>query len=86
MVIVGWILIVLGILAYLAGLVIALMEQFKTLPPIYDIHKAAIDIAGLAKLVESLSKFLQQYAKLSVGIQWAILGLVSIVVGVYLIG
>jgi hypothetical protein len=85
MIIVGWILIALGVLAYIAGLVIALMEQFKTLPPIYDINKAAIDIASLAKLVDSLTKFLKQYAKLSVGIQWAILGLVSIAAGVYLI-
>jgi hypothetical protein len=85
MVIVGWILIVLGVLAYLGGLTMALIEQFKSTPPIYDINKAAIDIASLAKLLDSMAKFLQQFAKLSVGIQWAILGLVSIAAGVYMI-
>lgn len=83
-VILGWILIVLGILAFLGGLAMALNEQFRKKPESPVIAPSA-DIKDLAELVKNLAELLEQFAKLSVGIQWAILGLVSIAVGANLL-
>lgn len=79
-VILGWILIVLGILAFLGGLAMALNEQFRKKPELPVINQS-VDLKDLAELVKNLALLLEQFAKLSVGIQWAILGLVSIAVG-----
>lgn len=77
----GWILIVLGVLAFLGGLAMALNEQFKKRPEPPAIN-SSVDLKDLAELVKNLTLLLEQFGKLSVGIQWAILGLVSIAVGV----
>ena len=78
----GWILIVLGVLAFLGGLAMALSEQFKPKPEARMVaFDNSFDLKSLGELVDKLTKFLEQFAKLSTGIQWAILGLVAIAAG-----
>lgn len=85
--IVGWILIFIGVLAFLGGLAIALNEQFKRKPESPRVKfDRDFDLKSLGELVDKLTKLLEQFAKLSTGIQWAILGLVAIAVGANLIG
>ena len=79
-VVLGWIFVVLGILAFLGGLAMALSEQFKKKPQ-PPVITPSVDIKDLVDLVKNLTALLEQFGKLSVGIQWAILGLVSIAVG-----
>lgn len=83
--ILGWIFVVLGILAFLAGLVIFIRSAFATpqAKPKYTYQSA--DLGELAKLIESLAKLLESFTKLSIPVQWALLGLVMTGVGSYLL-
>ncbi len=83
--ILGWIFVFLGVLAFLAGLVIYIRSAFATpqAKPVYTYQ--SVDLGELAKLIESLSKLLENFTKLSIPVQWALLGLAMIGVGSYLL-
>ena len=84
--ILGWVLVVLGILSYASGLVVFIKEQFFTpaqravLPAF-----AQAELGAIAELVDKIATALEQFSKLSVPVQWALLGLVTLGVGAYLI-
>ena len=83
--ILGWIFVVLGILAFLAGLVIFIRSAFAT-PQARSTYKyQSVDLGELAKLIESIAKLLESFTKLSIPVQWALLGLVMTGVGSYLL-
>lgn len=84
--IIGWILVTLGLASYVGGLASYLKEHFAPtteralLPAGYN-----VDLKVLAELVDKVATLLDKFSKLSVPVQWALLGLVSIGVGSYLI-
>ena len=62
--ILGWIFVVLGILAFLAGLVIYIRSAF-TAPQAKRAHTyQSVDLGALADLIESLSKLLETFSNL----------------------
>ncbi len=83
--VIGWILIVIGVIAFLAGLVMALLEQIKKYS-VKDIpQNRAIDLKDIAEVLKQFAELLKAFKDLSAGIQWAFLGLACIGVGAYLI-
>jgi uncharacterized membrane protein YiaA len=83
--IIGWILIVLGVLAFLA----ALWSFARGIPgvPIYTGHApiSSSDLQAVADILDAIARILENFARLSLSVQWALLGLASIGVGSYLI-
>jgi hypothetical protein len=84
--IIGWILIGLGVISYVSGLAGYLKERFfptterALLPAGYN-----EDLKIIAELVDKVAALLEKFSNLSVPMQWALLGLVSIGIGSYLI-
>jgi len=101
--IVGWLLVILGVLSYLGGLSYTFRVARKDLPEIGPVftglagqfgskpegERDRVDISklleALAKACERLTKVLEAFGKLALGIQWAALGLVAIGFGAYLL-
>ncbi len=84
--ILGSLLVVLGVVSYAVALGILLNEQFfKTrekalLPP-----GVSADIKVIGELLDNLAGLVEKFSKLSVPVQWAILGLANIGIGAYLL-
>jgi uncharacterized membrane protein len=82
----GWILVVLGVLSYAGGLASFIKERFFTettrsmLPGF-----TSTDLKTIAELLDKVATLLEKFSKLSVHVQWAVLGLLTIGVGAYLI-
>ncbi len=85
MITVGWILIVIGIIAFLAGLVMAIKEQFKKTEVKPLPLERAIELKDVAEVLKQFAEVLKAFKDLSAGIQWAFLGLACIGVGAYLL-
>lgn len=83
--ILGWLLIVLGIVSYVTGLVMFVRAQLAR--PVMVTVQALTDanLQVIKEILERLDSMLANFAKLSVPVQWAILGLLNIGVGAYLI-
>jgi hypothetical protein len=83
--IIGWILVVLGVLAFLAGLFgfisAQLTEVIPTNMPVFE----SSDLQVIAELLDKIALVLEKFALLSIPVQWALIGLVSIGVGTYLL-
>lgn len=83
-VILGWILIVLGILSYVGALIAFIKAQFapaeRAFPPIEDIN-----LKGIAEILDKLATVMENFGKLSIPVQWALLGLANIGIGAILI-
>jgi hypothetical protein len=84
-VILGWVLVILGVVSYLVALALLVREQFlkkeeRALPAF-----ESLDLEGIGKLLENLAKAIENFSRLSVPVQWAFLGLVNIGIGAYLI-
>lgn len=82
----GWCLIILGILALLAGLMAFVQVQFfepnrETLLPL-----AKVDLQVIAEILDGIARFLESFTRLSNPVQWAIIGLICIGLGTYLLG
>ncbi len=83
--ILGGVLVLLGIVSYLGALIVWLRSQFVPAPP-----RAAPpefrepDLKLIAEVLDKLAKVLDSFAKLSVPVQWALLGLAQIGIGSYL--
>ena len=82
---IGWILVVIGVLAFLAGLVMAILEQVKKYTVVELPQNRAIELKDVAETLKQLAELLKAFKDLNAGIQWALLGLVSIGLGAYLI-
>jgi hypothetical protein len=82
--IIGWILVVLGILAFLAGLFGFIQAQLAELVPnLLPVFESS-DLEAIAEL-DKIALVLEKFALLSLPVQWALIGLVSIWVGAYLL-
>jgi E3 ubiquitin-protein ligase DOA10 len=83
--ILGWLLVVLGIVSYVTGLVMFVRAQLAR--PVVVSAQALSDpnLEVIKEILEKLDSMLASFAKLSVPVQWAILGLLNIGVGAYLI-
>lgn len=84
--ILGWLLVILGILSYVVALGILVKEQFfkekeKGLLP----AGLSEDIKVISELLQNLAGLLEKFSKMSVPVQWALLGLANIGIGAYLI-
>ena len=86
----GWIIVVIGLLFLVAGLVISLWEAFgdmgRRVEDIVGEQVAASTADGLVKLVRALARLLEAFAKLTVGIQLSLVGLVLIYCGLRVLG
>lgn len=83
--IIGWILVAIGVIAFLSGLVMAFLEQLKKYQ-ISDLPKnRAIELKDVAETLKQITELLKAFKDLSAGIQWAFLGLACIGVGAYLL-
>ncbi len=83
--IIGWGLIVLGVLSYAWALVGFIRsqrpaEESRALPSFGD-----RDLKAVAELLEKISDLLGNFSKLSIPVQWALLGLADIGIGAYLL-
>ena len=83
--IIGWILVVLGILAFLAGLFGFISAQVSVLEPNMLPVFESSDLQVIAELLDKIALVLEKFALLSIPVQWALIGLVSIGVGAYLL-
>jgi hypothetical protein len=79
----GWILIVIGIIAFVSGLVMALKEQFKKVEVVPPPVNRVIELKDVADLLKQLAAVFKAFKDLNAGIQWAILGVACIGVGGY---
>lgn len=82
----GWILVALGVLSYLSGLAAFIKGQFFT-PAEKSSPRglASADVEAVAELLDKLATAFEQFGKLSVPVQWALLGIATFGVGAYLI-
>ena len=85
----GWIVLVIGLLFLAAGLVISVWEAFS------DIVRRVDDIVGgdgaarangLGDLIKAIAKLLEAFAKLAVGVQLSLIGLVLVYCGLRILG
>lgn len=83
--ILGWILVVLGVLAFLAGLFGFVQAQLTQLGPKLLPNFESADLEAIAQLLDKIALALEKFALLSIPVQWALIGLVSIGVGAYLL-
>lgn len=81
----GWCLIILGIVALLVGLVAFVQVQFfdlerGTLPQFVN-----VDLQVIAEILDRIARILENFTRLSIPVQWALIGLVCIGSGTYLL-
>jgi hypothetical protein len=82
----GWALVILGFLSYVPALVVGLITAIKAMRAPAD--RALItgnDLKAVAEVLDKLAKVLDSFGKLSVPLQWALLGMANIGIGAYLI-
>ncbi len=83
--ILGWILIALGVASYVMALV-ALLKALFARPAAKTAHTFDDpDLEPICDLLDQLVKLLESFSKLSIPVQWAILGLLNIGIGAYLV-
>jgi uncharacterized membrane protein HdeD (DUF308 family) len=81
----GWSLIVVGILSLLFGLVAFIQAQFfepdrQSLPQFTN-----FDLQVIAELLDKIARILESFTRLSLPVQWALIGLICIALGTYLL-
>lgn len=81
----GWLLVALGIASYVAGLVTFVRSQLAK--PTRFTAQAITDpnLEAIKEILDQLCRLLESFVKLSVPVQWAILGLLNIGIGAYLL-
>ena len=83
--IIGWVLIVLGVLAFLAALWSFVLGA-PSLPPYPGAAPISNpDLQAIADILDAIARILENFARLSLSVQWALLGLTSIGIGSYLL-
>lgn len=82
---IGWIMVLLGIIAFLAGLFGFISGQVRELIPTNFPVFESSDLQVIAELLDKIALVLEKFALLSIPVQWALIGQVSIAVGAYLL-
>lgn len=81
---IGLVLVGLGIACY----IVALMVYYKTQVADRIVPSRSFsnpDLKTIAEVLENLAKVLEQFGKLSVPVQWGLLGSLNIGIGLYLL-
>lgn len=81
----GWILVVVGILTYAGGFIVSLVMYLKPSGAGSRAIPTGADLHAVAEVLDKLADVLDKFGKLSVPIQWALLGMLNIGIGSYLI-
>jgi hypothetical protein len=85
-VVLGWVLVVLGVLSYLGGLAAFIKGQFFTPAERATVRGlTSTDLEAVAEVLDKLATAFEQFGKLSVPVQWALLGIATFGVGAYII-
>lgn len=85
--ILGWTLVILGGVAYISGVASYIKERFFPQPGERALLPAGIsaDLEAITKLLEQVANVLTTFSKLSIPVQWSLLGLATIALGAYLL-
>jgi hypothetical protein len=81
----GWILVIVGILTYAGGFIVSLVIYLRTSGAGSKALPTGADLQAVAEVLDKLADVLDKFGKLSVPIQWALLGMLNIGIGAYLI-
>lgn len=81
----GWVLIGLGVLTYAAGFVVSIKEYASAPKTKGRAVPGAADLKAIAEVLDKLADVLDKFGSLTVPIQWALLGLLNIGIGTYLL-
>jgi hypothetical protein len=82
--ILGWILVVLGIVSYIVALAILVKQQLlreEKAKPSFE----SLDLGTIGDLLKHLTNAIESFSRLSLPVQWAFLGLMNIGIGAYLL-
>lgn len=81
----GWILVILGVVTYALGFAVSLITYLRAPATQGRALPSAADLKAVAEVLDKLADVLDKFGKLTVPIQWALLGMINIGVGTYLI-
>jgi len=84
--ILGWLLVALGIVSYVVGMI--MFARSQSLKPTTMVSGQSItdpDLETIKEILDKLSAMMESFGKLSIPVQWAILGLLNIGIGSYLL-
>jgi len=81
----GWALVIVGILTYVGGFIVSLVMYVRTAGGQRRALPTGADLQAVAEVLDKLANVLDKFGKLSVPIQWALLGMLNIGIGAYLI-
>ena len=83
-VILGWLLVLLGVVSYLVALAMLVKQQFLKEEKAESSFES-LDLETIGDLLEQLTRAIESFSRLSVPVQWALLGLINIGIGAYLL-
>ncbi len=81
----GWILVILGVGTYALGFIVSVITYLRPSATQGRGLPTAADLKAVAEVLDKLADVLDKFGKLTVPIQWALLGMINIGVGTYLI-
>jgi hypothetical protein len=81
----GWILVGLGVLTYAVGFVVSVIAYVRAPSTQGRALPGTADLKAVAEVLDKLADVLDKFGNLTVPVQWALLGLINIGVGTYLI-
>jgi hypothetical protein len=81
----GWALVIVGILTYVGGFIVSLVTYVRTAGGQSRALPTGADLQAVAEVLDKLANVLDKFGKLSVPIQWALLGMLNVGIGAYLI-
>jgi uncharacterized membrane protein len=81
----GWFLIIIGIAALMIGLVAFVQAQFFDLERSTLPQFVSVDLQVIAEILDRIALILENFTRLSIPIQWALIGLICVGIGTYLL-
>jgi hypothetical protein len=81
----GWVLIVIGLLAFLSGLFGFIQAQFGLNLPVLQPDLSGGELQAIAEILAEIAHILENFVMLSIPVQWAVMGLGCIGLGTYLL-
>jgi hypothetical protein len=84
-VILGWVLIVLGVLTYAIGFIASIIAYLQRPSTQGRALPGTVDLKAVAEVLDKLANVLDKFGNLSVPVQWALLGMANIGIGTYLL-
>lgn len=81
----GWVLVGLGVITYVGAFIVSISEYWNAPQTKGRTLSGTADLKAVAEVLDKLADVLDKFGSLSVPIQWALLGLLNIAIGSYLI-